>query len=91
MLQYEVFNSGSEDHLFLKAVWQAVGSDPTASLQVLKGCGHVCNIERDREFNRLSLGFVRGGSGAGLPARDRAEAEGRRSGRPALVTQWASR
>jgi pimeloyl-ACP methyl ester carboxylesterase len=87
----KLYISGSEDHLFLKAVRQAVGSDPAASLQVLQGCGHVCNIERDREFNRLSLGFVHGESGVGLAAREWVEAEGRRSGRPALVTQWASR
>jgi len=32
--------------------------DPLASIHVIEKCGHVCNIERADEFNRVSLSFL---------------------------------
>jgi pimeloyl-ACP methyl ester carboxylesterase len=34
---------------------------PNAKLVVLKGCGHLCPIEKAQEFNEIVLGFLREG------------------------------
>ncbi len=50
--------SGDEDHLFLPFVIQSYLRDPLASIHIIEKCGHVCNIERADEFNRISLSYL---------------------------------
>lgn len=50
---------GSEDHLFLPPVRNIVESHKKAALKVIEKCGHVCNIERPRDFNETSIAFIR--------------------------------
>jgi pimeloyl-ACP methyl ester carboxylesterase len=49
---------GSEDHLFLPPVRNIVNSHPRSVLNVIERCGHVCNVEKPSDFNRLSLSFM---------------------------------
>lgn len=48
---------GSEDHIFLKGT-EEVARQTSAKIQVIKNCGHVCTIERYKEFNRIALDFI---------------------------------
>ncbi|MBC8674243.1 alpha/beta hydrolase [Aeromonas hydrophila] len=48
---------GEEDHMFLAPVREQVARDPYSRLEIIDGCGHVCNVERPEHFNRQSLAF----------------------------------
>ncbi|CAN5603032.1 hypothetical protein BH23GEM10_BH23GEM10_12900 [soil metagenome] len=50
---------GEEDHMFLPAARRIAAQHPNSILQVLQKCGHVCNIDRPRLFNRFSIDFMR--------------------------------
>ncbi|MBD3615712.1 MAG: alpha/beta hydrolase [Gracilimonas sp.] len=50
---------GSEDHMFLPPVQQIVNKHKNSTLQVIKNCGHVCNVERPGAFNRLSIQYLK--------------------------------
>lgn len=50
---------GSEDHMFLPPVRQIVNKHKNSTLQVIKNCGHVCNVERPGAFNRLSIQYLK--------------------------------
>lgn len=54
---------GDEDHMFLPPVKKMVADFKNSWLQVIKNCGHVCNIERPDEFNAVSLRFLKTHSG----------------------------
>lgn len=49
---------GSEDHLFLPPVRNIIKSHTESILNVIDQCGHVCNVERPDDFNRLSISFI---------------------------------
>ncbi len=49
---------GDEDHLFLPPVEQIVNQHSMAYLEVIQQCGHVCNVEKPIEFNKVSIGFI---------------------------------
>lgn len=49
---------GDEDHLFLPPVQQIVIEHKQAFLEVIERCGHVCNVEKPTEFNKISIGFI---------------------------------
>lgn len=49
---------GSEDHMFLPPVQQIVSQHKYSSLKVIENCGHVCNVEQPRAFNRVSIDFI---------------------------------
>ena len=53
-----LYISGDEDHLFLPFIVQSYLRDPLASIHIIEKCGHVCNIERPEEFNRVSLSYL---------------------------------
>ncbi len=53
-----LYISGREDHLFLDPLKRDLKGDQDAELIVLE-CGHVCNIEKGKEFNAASLHFLR--------------------------------
>jgi pimeloyl-ACP methyl ester carboxylesterase len=50
---------GEEDHMFLPSVRKLVNKHNTSSLLVIPSCGHVVNVEQPRQFNDLSLEFIR--------------------------------
>ncbi len=54
----KLYISGDEDHLFLPFVVQSYLRDPLASIHIIEKCGHVCNIEKSEEFNRVSLSYL---------------------------------
>ena len=49
---------GSEDHLFLPPVRNVVQTHAQSCLEVIQKCGHVCNVERPNDFNKISLAFI---------------------------------
>ena len=53
-----LFITGDEDYTFIKGVKQKCKTLPEAKLQIISDCGHVCNIQKWREFNEMSLEFI---------------------------------
>lgn len=49
---------GSEDYMFLPVVKRNYTLWEDSSLIVLENSGHVCNIEKDKEFNKHSIDFI---------------------------------
>jgi len=50
---------GEEDYLFLPSIKNVVAKHLTASLVVLKNCGHVVNVEQAQAFNTETLHFIK--------------------------------
>ena len=50
---------GDEDHMFLPPVRQIVNNQKQSFLETIENCGHVCNVERPRDFNRVSIDFLK--------------------------------
>jgi pimeloyl-ACP methyl ester carboxylesterase len=50
---------GEEDHMFLPPVRKMVKDFERSYLEVVKDCGHVVNIDKPDEFNRISIDFLR--------------------------------
>ena len=50
---------GEEDHMFLPPVKKMVDEFERSYLTVVKGSGHVVNIEKPEEFNSISIEFLR--------------------------------
>lgn len=53
-----LFIMGAEDHLFIPSIKDLVLKQPELKLACLEDCGHVCNLEKPIEFNRLTLSFI---------------------------------
>ncbi len=53
------FISGNEDTCFIDGVKKCVEALPQATLSIIQKCGHVCTIEKAREFNYAALLFLR--------------------------------
>lgn len=49
---------GALDYIFLPPVRKIVSEQPSAELRVIRGAGHVCNIERPEEFNDAAIEFL---------------------------------
>lgn len=49
---------GEQDHLFLPSIQHLVNKHITASLFVIKKCGHVVNVEQPNVFNTKSINFI---------------------------------
>jgi pimeloyl-ACP methyl ester carboxylesterase len=54
----KLYISGKEDHLFVKAMEKDIQGDPSAKKIILNDCGHVCNVEKPKEFNHYALTFL---------------------------------
>lgn len=50
---------GSEDHLFISKAQGYVDKDFNAKLHIIDGVGHMCNIEKPKEFNRQAISFIK--------------------------------
>lgn len=55
----KLYIMGSEDYMFLPIIRRHLQQATNECLEVIDKCGHVCNIERHKEFNRLGLDFLR--------------------------------
>jgi pimeloyl-ACP methyl ester carboxylesterase len=55
---------GEEDHMFLPPVKKMVEEFERSTLNVVAGSGHVVNIDKPDEFNRISLRFLKEQSAA---------------------------
>lgn len=53
-----LYISGDEDHLFLPFVIKSYLQDPLPSIHIIEKCGHVYNIEKHEEFNRVTLSYL---------------------------------
>jgi len=49
---------GEEDHMFLPPVKKMIGDFKHSYLEIVEESGHVVNVERPDEFNRISLEFL---------------------------------
>lgn len=49
---------GEEDHMFLPFIRKLAGEQANASLCVITGSGHVCNVEKPDDFNSQSIAFI---------------------------------
>jgi pimeloyl-ACP methyl ester carboxylesterase len=49
---------GREDYMFLPPVEQIVAQHKYSTLEVIENCGHVCNVENPRDFNKISIHFI---------------------------------
>ena len=49
---------GSQDHVFLQAAKEYADKHAHAQLKVIDQCGHICNIEKPEDFNRLVMDFL---------------------------------
>lgn len=54
----KLYVSGSEDYMFLRGIMKHVNIEASARLHVIQKCGHVCNIEKASEFNKVALNFI---------------------------------
>ncbi|GLR17390.1 alpha/beta fold hydrolase [Portibacter lacus] len=50
---------GEQDHLFLPSIKKIVSSHVSATLHVIKDCGHVVNVEQPNEFNKEVIAFLK--------------------------------
>jgi pimeloyl-ACP methyl ester carboxylesterase len=54
----KLYISGAEDHMFLPFVIRNFLQDRLSSIHIIEKCGHVCNIEKHKDFNRVSLYYL---------------------------------
>ncbi len=50
---------GEEDHLFLPAIKKLIISHKKSKLHVISDCGHVVNIDKPKEFNQITINFLK--------------------------------
>lgn len=49
---------GEQDHVFLKPANEFAKKYRNVALEVIEQCGHVCNIEKAKEFNQKTIAFL---------------------------------
>ena len=49
---------GKEDHVFIKSVIIDTSDNPYSTVEIIKECGHICNIEKYNEFNNISIEYL---------------------------------
>ncbi|MDV2683010.1 alpha/beta hydrolase [Alkalihalophilus lindianensis] len=54
----KLYISGSEDHFFIDTLKDDIKTDPNAQMIIFEKCGHLCNIEKYRKFNEVSVSFL---------------------------------
>ena len=52
------FISGDEDRCFLSGAKKVANYLSKSAIHIIKKCGHVCSIEKAKEFNRAVLNFL---------------------------------
>lgn len=53
-----IFISGDEDTFFIKGTKKVASILKTSKIKIIQKCGHVCTIERYKEFNAMALDFL---------------------------------
>ena len=53
-----LFITGSEDFIFISGVKKKYKELKESKLAILKRCGHVCNIQKAKEFNQIALDYI---------------------------------
>jgi len=53
-----IYIMGSEDYMFLPNIKKQYKRFLNARLHILPKSGHVCNIEKEKEFNQISISFI---------------------------------
>lgn len=53
-----LFIMGSEDYMFLEPIKEIVRQHKKAALQVINECGHVVNVEKPQQFNRIAINYL---------------------------------
>jgi pimeloyl-ACP methyl ester carboxylesterase len=53
-----LFITGSEDFVFIAGVKKKYRQIKDAKLKILDRCGHVCSIQKWKEFNRIALNYL---------------------------------
>ena len=54
-----LFVSGDHDVCFVKSVKKMAAYIDNAKLNIINACGHVCTIEKYKEFNNLALSYLK--------------------------------
>ena len=54
-----LFVSGDHDVCFVKSVKKMAAYIDNAKLNIINACGHVCTIEKYKEFNSLALSYLK--------------------------------
>lgn len=49
---------GSEDYMFLPSVKENCEKEQHSTLHILAETGHICNVEKEKEFNQLAIDFI---------------------------------
>jgi pimeloyl-ACP methyl ester carboxylesterase len=55
----KMYIMGDQDYMFLGSVEADTVKDKFAKLHIIEQCGHVCNIEKHREFNQIAIQFFK--------------------------------
>ncbi|WP_318617990.1 alpha/beta hydrolase [Sporosarcina sp. YIM B06819] len=55
----KLYIMGDQDYMFLGPVKEDTVVDKAASLHIIEACGHVCNIEKYKEFNQTAIQFFK--------------------------------
>ncbi|MCF8025144.1 MAG: alpha/beta hydrolase [Desulfobacteraceae bacterium] len=58
----KLFISGAQDHMFIDQVRAWTQKDPNAELHIIENAGHVCNIQKPEEFNRVCIEYLEQGA-----------------------------
>lgn len=58
MLNKSLVVMGAQDHVFLKAAQRFAKKQKEAKLVIFEKCGHICNIEKWKDFNRVAVQFL---------------------------------
>ena len=53
-----LFISGDEDICFIKGTKKVAALLTKSKIKIIEKCGHVCTIEKAKEFNRYALNFL---------------------------------
>jgi pimeloyl-ACP methyl ester carboxylesterase len=54
----KLYIMGSEDYMFLPYIKSVVNPSRNELLLVIDKCGHVCNIEKSKEFNEMVISYL---------------------------------
>lgn len=50
---------GQEDHMFLPSITKLVQDHNSSKLHIIQNCGHVVNVERPVEFNKVVIDYIK--------------------------------
>lgn len=54
----KLYISGREDFMFLPGILPHVEKEANSDIYIIDSCGHVCNIEKADEFNKVAMEFL---------------------------------